>query len=256
MNEYVYGTNASGGAGLGGTYKEYRAFSNDPAAGVFDEELQVWHWGNSYGTQYRDVTGAGGEARHQAWSFGGTATPTANMPTGGTASYNGRYGATSKTYSFIDDNNPLRKLSANGSWQVEGASNINVDFGTAQMTGTLTPQTWRGYETLNGGVGRTTVLSSNTADPNFSGFMNDNVILKGSVTGNTISNGTAELDPNQGWLSGVNPMYAGFFGAAGPNEVTGVYNFVAVNPEPIGGVRPINDDRRGFVQQSGVFHAQ
>jgi hypothetical protein len=51
-------------------------------------------------------------------------------------------------------------------------------------------------------------------------------------------------------------MYAGFFGNGAPNplEVTGVYNFVAVIPAPIGGEPPINNDRRGFVQQSGVFH--
>jgi hypothetical protein len=249
MDEYVAGTNSTGGIGLGGTYKEYRKIS----PGGADEELQVWHWGNSYGTQYRDVTGSGGEARHQAWSFGGTATATANMPTGGTASYNGQYGATSKTYNFVDDSNPLRKLSANGSWQVEGTSQITANFGTAQMTGTLTPQTWRGTETLNGGTARRTVLSSNTADPNFSGFMNDNVVLKGSISGNTVS-GTAEMDPSQGWINGVNPMYAGFFGATGPKEVTGVYNFVAVNPDPIGGQPPINDDTRGYVQQSGIFN--
>jgi hypothetical protein len=53
----------------------------------------------------------------------------------------------------------------------------------------------------------------------------------------------------------VSPMYAGFYGAAA-NEVTGAYNFVAVSPDPIGGQPPINDDRRGFVQQSGVFHGQ
>ncbi len=251
MDEYVIGTNRTGGVALGGTYKEYRKIS--PAGA--DEELQVWHWGNSYGTQYRDVTGSGGEARHQAWSFGGTATPIANMPTGGTASYSGQYGATSKSYNFVDDKNPLRKLSANGSWQVEGTSQITANFGTAQMTGTLTPRTWTGVETLNGGTGRTAVLSSNAADPNFSGFMNDNVVLKGSISGNTVS-GTAEMDPNQGWINGVNPMYAGFFDAAGPREVTGVYSFVAVNPDPIGGQPPINDDTRGYVQQSGVFHAQ
>jgi hypothetical protein len=84
MKEYVAGTNFTGGVGLGGTYKEYRDISNDASGNMVDEELQVWHWGSSYGTQYRDATGGAGDARHQAWSFGGTATPVASMPTGGT----------------------------------------------------------------------------------------------------------------------------------------------------------------------------
>ncbi len=84
--------------------------------------------------------------------------------------------------------------------------------------------------------------------------MNDNVLLNGVITGNTVS-GAARLDPAQGWINGTNPMYAGFFGAAGPSqEVTGVYNFLAVGPDPIGGEPPINDDGRGYVQQSGVFN--
>jgi hypothetical protein len=170
--------------------------------------------------------------------------------------YTGRYGATSRTWNFIDGPSTTKTLSANGSWRVEGDSQITTNFGTGgTMTGTLTPRTWTGFQTLNQASGPLTVLSSDTGNVNFAGFMNDNVVLKGSITGNTIA-GTAELDPNQGWLSGVNPMYAGFFGAGGPTEVTGVYNFVAVTPYPIGGEPPINDDRRGYVQQSGVFNAQ
>ena len=39
---------------LGATYNEYRFFDSSIPA---DEELQVWHWSNSYGTHYRDNAG-------------------------------------------------------------------------------------------------------------------------------------------------------------------------------------------------------
>lgn len=94
MDEYQYGTDATGGAGLGGTCKEYRSLTATDTGTTVDEELQVWTWDYSYGTQYREVAG-GGDARRQAWSFGGTKT--AAMPSGGTANYTGRYGATSKS---------------------------------------------------------------------------------------------------------------------------------------------------------------
>ena len=251
MDEYQYGTDATGGVGLGGAYKEYRSLTATETGTTVDEELQVWTWNHSYGTQYREIAG-GGDARRQAWSFGGTRT--AVMPIGGTANYKGFYGATSKTWNWIDDSNPLRTLSANNTWRVEGTSDLNADFGTGQLTGTLTPQTWTAFQTLNGATGFLAVDSTNPLDPNFVGFMDDNVVLQGTITGNTVS-GKASLDPAQGWLNGTNPMYAGFFGPTGVgNEVTGVYNFLAVSPEPIGGEPPINDDRRGFVQQSGVFN--
>ncbi len=248
MDEYEYGTAASGGAGLGGTYKEYRIISATGSGTVVDEELQVWTWGNSYGTQYREEDG-GGDARRQAWSFGGNRT--AAMPTIGTANYTGRYGATSKTWNWVD-NDPLRTIDINNSWRVEGTSNINANFGTAQLTGTLTPTTWTAREDVSRIF--VPVPSANPADPNWASFMDDDVVLNGVITGNTVS-GAARLNPLLGWLNGTNPMYAGFFGPAGPTqEVTGVYNFLAVSPDPIGGAPPTNDPGRGFVQQSGVFN--
>jgi hypothetical protein len=240
MDEYEFG----GGAGLGGNYKEYR-FLNGQSS---DEELQVWTWGSSYGTQYREVSG-GGDARRQAWSFGGNRT--AAMLTTGTATYTGRFGATSKTWNWVDPTPAGRTVDINNSWRVEGTSNILANFGTSQLTGTLTPTTWNARDSNRV---FTDVVAANPADPNWASFMDDRVMLNGVITGNTVS-GAARLDPLQGWLNGTNPMYAGFFGPAGPTqEVTGVYNFLAVNPDPIGGVMPINDDGRGFVQQSGVFN--
>jgi hypothetical protein len=252
MDEYEFGTNATGGTGLGGTYKEYRSLTATESGATVDEELQVWTWGSSYGTQYREVSG-GGDARRQAWSFGGTRTTA--MPGGGTANYTGQYGATSKTWNWIDDDDPGKTITANNTWRVEGLSNIDADFTTGQLTGTLTPQTWTAYQTLGGATGFQSVNSGNNADPNWVAFMDSNVVLSGTITTNTVS-GNAKLDPNDGWLNGTNPMYAGFFGSPGADEVTGVYNFLAVSPDPIGGEPPINDDRRGFVQQSGVFNGQ
>ena len=252
MDEYIPGTiragvNGTGGVGLGNSvYHEYHTLK--PGNVAVDEELQVWQWGNSYATQYRDVSNGSGQARRQAWSFGGTAATA--MPTGGTATYNGSYGSTAKTWNWVDG--PTVAVSANGNWQVEGTSTVNADFGTGQMNGTLTPRTWTGRSVQDFPV----QIVLGTGDINQKTFMNDQIIIKGTITGNTITNGTASLDPSQGWLNGTNPAYAGFFGAGAPTEVTGAFNFVAAQPTPIGGIPPINDDRRGFVQQSGVFNAQ
>jgi hypothetical protein len=249
LDEYVFGS----GTGLGSTdYKEYRRLDADEDGTTIDETLQVWNWTHSYGTQYREVAG-GGDARRQAWSFGGTRTPV--MQTGGTANYTGSYGATANTWNWIEGSPAGKTISANNIWRVEGTTNLQANFTTRQLDGTLTPSTWTARQTSGANTGAfLAVNSSNPADPNFAGFMDDNVVIKGTITGNTVT-GKAYLDPAQGWLNGTNPMYAGFFGdAAVGQEVTGVYNFLAASPEPVGGEPPINDDGRGFVHQSGVFN--
>jgi hypothetical protein len=253
MDEYEFGTNASAGSGLGGAYKEYRSIDVDATGTTRDEDLQVWSWANSYATQYREE-GGGGDARRQAWSFGGTRTP--NMPpnTAPSATYTGRYGATSKTWNWVESADPAKTIKENNIWRVEGASNLTANFGTSQLTGTLTPQTWTAWQTENGASGFASV-NATLAGPNHTGFMSEVVRIQGTITGNTVS-GKASLDPLNGWVNGSNPMYAGFFGSTGPTEVTGAYAFTAVSPDPIGGTPPHNDPRRGFVQQSGVFHGQ
>jgi hypothetical protein len=82
----------------------------------------------------------------------------------------------------------------------------------------------------------------------------------GAATGNnaTDSNyitGTASYDTNSAWVTNetVNPFYAAFFGSAA-QEMTGAFALEAVTPDPVGGDLPINDDRRGFISLSGVFH--
>lgn len=248
MDEYEFGTNATLGQGLGGAYKEYRILNGSSS----DEELQVWTWGNSYATQYREEAG-GGNARRQAWSFGGTRT--AAMPTGGTANYAGKFGGTATTWNWIETSTPGKTINTNNVWRVEGDSNIQADFDTRQLTGTLSANTWTARQNTGTNVGVfMAVDATNPADVNYAGFMNDDVVIQGQITGNTVS-GAARLDPSLGWVNGTNPMYAGFFGPAGAgHEVTGAYNFLAQSPDPVGGEPPANDPAKGYVQQSGVFH--
>jgi C-lobe and N-lobe beta barrels of Tf-binding protein B len=260
MDEYTPGTIASGSAGLGGTYKEYRALTTSSAGAAVDEELQVWKWQYSYGTQYRDVS-SGGEATHQAWSFGGTKTASAAMPVAGSATYNGQFGATAKTSNWINSGGATQTVDNNGIWRVIGTTQLTANFATAQFSGILTPTVWNKFASMNGGSGFTNVVASNILDPNHAVFMDSQVVLNGTIatnatTGNSV-NGNAVLDPSKGWITNqtLNPMYAGFFGPTA-NEVSGVFNFESVIPGPIGGVLPINDDRRAYIQMSGVFNGQ
>ena len=277
LEEYVYGTNLDDTSiairNLGGTYKEYRALSYNTDGTSADEVLQVWNWGYSYGTQYRDLT-IGGEAGHQAWSFGGTKTLASAMPTTGIVNYNGRYGATAKTSNWLDPNNG-RIVSANNIWRVTGAATGTADFASGSFEATLTPEIWNAYATLNGGQGFTNVsaggvndAANSLADANYNPYMNDLIKLKGTIStlgasGNTIT-GNATMQTVQtatstdnAWITNtsVNPFYGAFFGPAA-DEVTGVFNLEAVDPFPAGGNIPVNDDRRGFIQQSGVFNVQ
>jgi hypothetical protein len=282
MEEYTPGTNASsglgfGGTALGGTYKEYRAYSRDAAGKGVDEELQVWSFNHSYATQYRDVTGGGAPADRQAWSFGGTKTPAAAMPISGTGIYSGKFGATAKTWNYInrdtsiiDPTDPTKTIDQtidnNNNWRVWGDSALIADFATGDFNGILSPVEWNAFSSLNDGVGFKTVQAAFnpdplTRDPNWATFMDNRVILKGTITksttaGNSIA-GTAVMDPSQGWLTNTdsNAMYAGIFG---PNadEITGAFGLDATDPSPLGGYFPINDDRRGFITMSGVFNGQ
>jgi hypothetical protein len=262
LDEYAFGSTSSGGVGLGGTYKEYRALSTSSAGNAADEELQVWNWKYSYGTQYRDISAAGGEASHQAWSFGGTRTKAAAMPTSGSAVYNGQFGATAKTWSWINTKNPAQTVDFNNIWRVNGNSQLTANFATGGFTGILTPTNWNAIAALNGGTGFTDVAANTaTPDANHHPFMDSKIILNGTIatnatTGNAVT-GTASEDPNDGWVTNgtLNPMYAGFFGPTA-NEVTGIFNVEAVSPQPTGGIIPINDDRRGFIEMSGVFNGQ
>ena len=258
MDEFVSGTNASGGLGLGGTYKEYHAITNSSAGSAQDEELQIWNWNYSYGVQYRNIT-SGGEATQQAWSFGGTKTAAASMPISGSANYVGKFGATAKTWNFVDSTDINQTVSWNNIWRINGDSSLTANFATGQFTGILTPLLWNAPDknSVN-----TTIDLTLPFNANYNAFfMSSNVLLKGTIatsaaTGNSVV-GTATLDPATGSVtnSTLNPMYASFFGPTA-NEVTGIFNLEATFLAPSGGVIPINNDTRGNIEISGVFNGQ
>ncbi len=259
-------------SGLGGTYNEYRSYSRSAGATAVDEELQVWSWNKSYVTQYRDVTSSPAPAGHAAWSFGGKYTVASAVPTGGTATYDGRFTATALTSNWKDDpTNADQTLSANGVWSVLGDTHIVADFASSNIDGTLHPLVWKGYQKLNGATGflNTTAADAVGASPvgtagrgNWKNFMGEDIHLAGTISTSAAAGahpntvvGTAHYDPNNNWInsSTADQMYAGFFGDKG-EEITGVFSLDATQPGPIGGQTGIEDDRRGYVSMVGGFH--
>jgi C-lobe and N-lobe beta barrels of Tf-binding protein B len=287
MDEFTPGT--ARGSGLGGTYKEYRTVNKIPgSSNSIDEELQVWTWnagtGTTYATQYRDITGGGNPATHQAWSFGGNYTTAAAMPTSGSATYTGRFGGIAATSYFIDDPNLPQTLSRNNNWSVTGDTNITANFGTnGTINGALTPTEWHAWQTLNGVIGFGSAVDPATLPPLpafptqaqiaarqiaianwYPVFMAAPIQLNGTIktnattTGNTKPNvvsGTAKYAANSGWLNTTSNSFfnAGFFGD-NAEDITGTFSIDAQIPDPIGGIRPINDDRRGFISMQGIFN--
>jgi C-lobe and N-lobe beta barrels of Tf-binding protein B len=269
MDEYVTGTNASGGVGLGGTYKEYRAYQDSNTDG-YDELLQVWTFGHSYALQYRDETSGSDVADKQAWAFGGitstSVTPGAALPVAGIVTYNGRFGSTAITSSWKNSEDANQAVNYNNSWRVIGAASLDVNFANNSVTGRLDPETWRTEEDYNNkDGGPRDVLSTASSnildlnyDPNFAGFMTSDILLNGTLvktaTGNTIAGG-ATMDTADGWLSDGtnNPFYGAIYGPAG-DEVTGNFAASGSNPAPIGGTFPLNNPTRGKISHSGVFN--
>ena len=264
MTEYLPGTNqpdpynagvdVNGGTACVGCvgYHEYRAISNTPGK-VRDEELQVWGWTNSYATQYRNATSS--DAPQQAWSFGGTKTALTDMPTSGSASYNGRFVGTAKTSNWIKPAGS--DVDPNALWRIQGASTLTANFGAGgTVAGKLTPDTWESDQSGIGGTYTWFVGSAGTvAEPDYE-FYHTTVDLNGAITGNTYAGaatiaGDGVFDP--GFVSGDNPMYGGFFGPGGA-ETTGIFTVYGVDPSPIGGSAGINDDRRGYLTMSGAFN--
>ena len=266
MNNRGYCKGGTGGHGLGGTYHEYRALSG--STGV-DEELQVWNWNNSYGLQYRDVTGSGGTAPiHQAWSYGGTYTPAAvvdGMKTAGAkAAYNGKFGAVAVSSNWLDQKSSTMTLSANNTWSVTGDAKIDADFGAGTVSGKLHPTTWVGEQTMNGASGEADAFDASISPDNHKGFMDVDIGIDGKIGTSTVAtdhantiSGTAAFDPTSGFITNQTTSIAnGAFFGAGANEVAGVFNADGTAPGPIGGIRPIQQDKRGLLNMSGVFHGQ
>ncbi len=286
LDEYVAGTTK--GSGIGGTYKEYHKITKAPgAASTQDEELQVWRWnagtGSSYATQYRDVTTGGNPATHQAWSFGGNYTTAAQMPTSGSATYSGQFTSVATTSNFINPTNPpvgVQTLDRNNIWSVTGDTALTANFGSnGTVTGTLTPNAWKAWQTLGGASGFATATNPNTIPDGGiaynnpanwfgaaqGGFMDQQIQLAGTITTNAsttagthanVIKGTAQYDPTSNWINTSSNSFfeAGFFGNNADN-ITGVFAMDAQTLQPIGGSTAINDDRRGYVSMTGIFNA-
>ena len=262
MTEHVAGTifpdwtgNNNGGTNCAPDcgYREYRAVSPTPGA-ERNEVLQLWAWNESYATQYRNATSS--DAPQQAWSFGGNRTALTSMPVAGTTNYNGRFVATAKTESWLKPDGS--DVDPNALWRVQGSSAISANFGTAAVTGTLSPETWESYQAAvtNGLLQWVVGTPATVAQPDFD-FYNADVLISGTITGNTYS-GAASL--TGGFVNTLNdpannPMHGGFFGA-GAAETTGIFEVYGVDPRPLGGSAGITDDRAGIVTMSGAFHAQ
>jgi hypothetical protein len=266
----LYPAGTAKGSGLGGTYKEYRSYSRSAGATAVDEELQVWAWNKSYATQYRDVTSSPAPAGHAAWSFGGKYTVASAVPTGGTATYDGKFTATALTSNWLNDpTNADQTLSANGVWSVLGDTHIVADFASSNIDGTLHPLVWNGFQSLNGVTGFIDTTAADALLPvgtahrgNWKGFMGEDIKLAGAISKSAAAGahpnavvGTAHYDPNNNWINSStgDQMYAGFFGDKG-EEITGVFSLDATSPDPIGGQTAIENDRRGYVSMVGGFH--
>ena len=235
MNEYLPGTNDGANPKLGSNdYREYRAISE---ADGTDYELQVWNWTDSYGAQFRDNPSLS-EADRQAWFYGGTATNSAAMPTSGVANYSGEWGGTAKSANWAGTT-PVNMLDPNRLWTVRGTTNLSADFTAGTMTGVLTTDEWRTFDD-----NAVEVIDRPRAD--------EDVFINATISGNRFS-GQARYGNTA--VQGDNPAHGGFFGAAA-NEVTGAFNVHATYVGPLGGDIPINDDRRGYMDISGVFNGR
>jgi C-lobe and N-lobe beta barrels of Tf-binding protein B len=277
MDEYETGTNRvdvwdtgnRGGSGTG--YREYRYISN-AVGDKRDEVLQLWTWGNSYATQYRNVNS--GKAIQQAWAFGGNKTALTAVPTAGSSVYNGRFVGTANATNWVKiDGQPI---DPNVDYRVQGAAAVTANFGTGAVTGQLTPETWTSYQpdiqmwfTQNVGGGyytdadvappphaQNTPITVNgvqiaPAPYYYAGIYNTKVKLNGTISGNTYT-GTTTLD--NGYVTGDNVLYGAFFGPTAA-ETTGIFAAYGANPAPIGGAAGINGDQRGYLTISGAFNA-
>jgi hypothetical protein len=262
MTEYVPGTiftdpyhpspDPLENGGATSNYREYRIYSEEVGQ-ERDETLQVWAWTDSYATQYRN-TPSGGEAANAAWSFGGYKTavmPTTATPT---TTYVGRFVATAKTSNWKKPSGA--DIDPNALWRVQGASTLAANWGTASVTGLLSPETWTSdQESISGDytqvVGGAPMLPFTIVQAPYYGFYDATVTLNGTITGNTYA-GSANL--NSPYLNGDQTMYGGFFGT-GASETTGVFHVSGADPKPLGGSAGINNDKRGYLNIQGAFNA-
>lgn len=270
MTEYQYGSNHvdawdTGNRG-GSSYREYRLATNEVAT-QRDDLLQLWAWTDTYATHYRNAI-----AQQDSWSFGGNKTLVTSMPTGGTATYTGRYVGTATTDGFVVP--PYQPIDPNADWRVQGSSVVNANFATGAVTGLITPETWTQFNTTlaayftqntNGNYYINDTLAGNSKNaaanlvisgndygviPYFPTIYDTQITLAGAITGNSYQ-GTATLSAP--WATGTSVMYGGFFGPTA-TETTGVFDAYGTAFDPIGGATGLNGDRRAHIDIRGAFH--
>jgi hypothetical protein len=257
------------------TYDEYKSITRLPGGGKAAEELQVWSWNKSYVAQYRDVTGGGGDATHQAWFFGangtGTKSTAADVNVGGTLTLAGRYTGNAKTANMETEPLPDQTLDINGIWSTVGTSAVNIDLTTKRVNVILTPTHYIGEATLNGATGQRLVnlaraqTAAATAEEraNYFFFMDEQLRLGGTLTadanGNAVTNGSATFDPTSVWITdGVaNNFQGALFGNTATGwEFAGAYATEASALDPYGGLYAHSNNGLADFSQSGVVHAQ
>jgi hypothetical protein len=269
------GSKANGGAGVG-----YREYSVESKTDNRDELLQVWAWGDSYTAQYQNQLG-GGTPKQQAWSFGGRATTV--MPTGGTATYRGRYVGTAdasgwgKIGDTIDPNVP---------WMVQGSAELTANFDTNINTvdGLIKTESWTSYQeklkgwytwnTANaatpvaGNINGTPSVESGV-EPNYKFYYSELKLAGTIVDGDTTVTTTGPTGPVTtrvrnaivgtasfagDYSTSDNPMLGGFFGT-NASEVTGVFTASGVTSDPNGGSTGITDPRSAEIIINGSYNA-
>jgi hypothetical protein len=257
------------------TYDEYKSITRLPGGGRAAEELQVWSWNKSYVAQYRDVTGGGGDATHQAWFFGANGTGTKSTATdvavGGTLTLAGRYTGNAKTGNMEVGDSPDRTLDVNGIWSTVGTSAVNIDLTSRRVNVILTPTHYIGEASLNGATGERIVdvararsgAGSAEENANYFFFMSEQLRLGGTLTadanGNAVTNGSATFDPSSIWITdGVaNNFQGALFGNAETNfEFAGAYATESSAMDPYGGLYAHSNNGLADFSQSGVVHAQ
>jgi hypothetical protein len=265
------GSKANGGAKE--NYREYRAIDKSPTVNR-DEVLQVWAWdSDSYSTHYgvRD----GDEWSKHAWSYGGKAATT--MPTSGSATYRGRFVGNAKSSNWTKPDGA--EIDPNANWRIQGRSELVANFGTNDIRGTLSTESWTSKQAAlnNGDYTWFTQEAANTTAgniagtpsignglrPNYYQIYDAQITLEGKIkapagvtTGTPVLNnfdGTATL--NSPYLSSNNPLYGGFFGTNG-NEATGIFSVSGQTVSPIGGSTGLNGNQGAFLDMNGSFNAK
>lgn len=258
---------------------EYSEFRRISKADDLDVELQYWDFTGAAGTDnyvahFRDVIND-----QDAWFFGQangessrtTAEQIAVLAGGGPLTYQGSYVGQAKTTGW---GQAAAYENKDGSWRVQGHASVELDLGSSELTGTLTPQYWEKTESdgtvvqidvhrqpgdeyvmLSSSAQTTTPPVASPAD--IAAFHNAEVRLEGTISEDGAISGKATIaDPGSttGWVNGDQALSAATYGA-GAEQVTGIFTAYGVKPSPTGGDTGINDDRRGTFDLQGGFGA-